>query len=91
MVPEQRKDLNIKVYKVPATRIAEELGMKIVANIVMLGVLTATTKIVDEEAMRKSILCNIPKGTEKLNLMAFEKGLEYGKALRKMGENKTKV
>ena len=84
MVPNQRKDLNVKVYEVPATRIAEELGKKIVANVVMLGALTAITKIVDEEAMRKSILRNIPKGTEKLNLMAFERGLEYGKALLKM-------
>ncbi len=93
MVPNQRKDLNIKVYEVPATRIAEELGKKIVANVVMLGALTAITKIVDAEAMRKSILRNIPKGTEKLNLMAFERGLEYGKAILKMkgGSENTEI
>jgi len=40
--------------------------------------------LVDPDAMRQSILPNIPKGTEKLNLMAFERGLEYGKAIAKM-------
>ncbi|HEX69549.1 MAG TPA: pyruvate ferredoxin oxidoreductase, partial [Candidatus Bathyarchaeota archaeon] len=66
------------------TRIAEELGKKIVANVVMLGAFTAITKLVDPEAMRQSILRNIPKGTERLNLMAFEGGLEYGKAIASM-------
>lgn len=84
MVPNQRKDLNIKVYEIPATRIAEELGKKIVANVVMLGAFTAITNLIDAEAMRQSILRNIPKGTENLNLMAFERGLEYGRALLKM-------
>jgi len=84
MVPERRDIPNVKVYEIPATRIAEELGKKIVANVVMLGAFTAITKLVDPEAMRQSILRNIPKGTERLNLMAFERGLEYGKAIASM-------
>ncbi len=81
MVPERKKVENIRVYEVPATKIAEELGKSLVANVVMLGAFTAITKLISEEAMRKSILQNVPKGTEQLNLMAFERGLEYGKAL----------
>ena len=84
MVPERKEIPNVKVYEIPATRIAEELGKKIVANVVMLGAFTAITNLVDPESMRQSILRNIPKGTEKLNLMAFERGLEYGKAIAKM-------
>ncbi|RLG99951.1 2-oxoacid:ferredoxin oxidoreductase subunit gamma [Candidatus Bathyarchaeota archaeon] len=84
MVPERRDIPNVRIYEIPATRIAEELGKKIVANVVMLGAFTAITKLVDPEAMRQSILRNIPKGTEKLNLMAFERGLEYGKAIVSM-------
>jgi len=77
------------VIPVPATRIAEqELGRRIVANIVMLGALTALTEVgedtqvVSEEAMRKAILDRVPKGTEELNMKAFHKGYEYGRGLR---------
>ncbi|MBI4810643.1 MAG: 2-oxoacid:acceptor oxidoreductase family protein [Ignavibacteriales bacterium] len=72
-----RKDL--KHFSIPATRIAEELGKKMVLNIVMMGFMTAITGIVDPEAMRKAVKASVPKGTEDLNLNAFNKGYEYGK------------
>lgn len=72
-----RKDL--KHFSIPATRIAEELGKKMVLNIVMMGFMTAITGIVDPEAMRKAVTASVPKGTEDLNLNAFNKGYEYGK------------
>jgi 2-oxoglutarate ferredoxin oxidoreductase subunit gamma len=64
--------------RVPATRLAEELGRSIVANIVMLGFLTAVTGVVTEDSMRQAILASIPKGTEDLNVKAFEAGLAHG-------------
>ncbi|MCK4633572.1 2-oxoacid:acceptor oxidoreductase family protein, partial [Candidatus Bathyarchaeota archaeon] len=67
----------VKMYDVPATKIANEVGKTIVANVVMLGALTAITGIVTPEAMRKAILRNVPKGTEELNMTAFEKGYNY--------------
>jgi len=67
---------------IPATRIAEhELGRRIVANIVMLGALTAVTEVVSEESMRKAILDRVPKGTEELNMKAFQMGFDYGRGL----------
>jgi len=63
---------------VPARRIAEELGNVTVANAVMLGFVTAATDIVSVEAMRKSILNSVPKGTVELNTEAFERGYAYG-------------
>ncbi len=71
-----RKDL--KHFSIPATRIAEELGKKMVLNIVMMGFMTAVTEIVEPEAMRKAVKASVPKGTEELNLSAFNKGYEYG-------------
>ena len=68
-----------KVYKIPATRFAEEIGKKIVANIVMLGFFTAVTGVVSYDAMKNAILSSVPKGTESLNESAFEKGYSYGK------------
>jgi len=69
---------DVKFLSVPATRLAEELGRKIVANIVMLGFFAAVTDVVSVEALRESVRTSVPKGTEELNLRAFEKGYEYG-------------
>jgi 2-oxoglutarate ferredoxin oxidoreductase subunit gamma len=83
MIPHEKNLANAKVFKIPATKIAEELGKKIVANIVMLGAFVAITNILDKNAVKESIKANIPKGTEELNLAAFEEGYEYGKSLLK--------
>ncbi|MBX5327841.1 MAG: 2-oxoacid:ferredoxin oxidoreductase subunit gamma [Candidatus Bathyarchaeota archaeon] len=83
MIPHEKDLKNVKVYRVPATKIAEELGRKIVANIVMLGAFVAITGLLDKNALKESIKANIPKGTEELNLAAFEKGYEHGKDLLK--------
>ncbi len=85
MIPNEKELKNAKIFRVPATKIAEELGRKIVANIVMLGAFVAITSALDEKAVKESIKANIPKGTEELNLTAFEKGYEYGKNLLTKG------
>lgn len=81
LVEEVEQPEGVQQYKVPATKIAEDLGHKIVANVVMLGVLVAVTAAVDKEKMREAILSSVPKGTKDLNEKAFESGLEYGEKL----------
>jgi 2-oxoglutarate ferredoxin oxidoreductase subunit gamma len=67
---------------IPATRIAEqELGRRIVANIVMLGALAALTEVASKEGMRQAVLDSVPKGTEELNLKAFQMGYEYARSI----------
>jgi len=61
-------------YGVSSTRIAEEIGRAIVQNIVMLGFFAAATQIVPREAMRDAVKDSVPKGTEELNLRAFDAG-----------------
>ena len=66
---------NIKVYEAPATMTAiEKIGLKIVANIVMVGAITKITKVISKEAVIKAIEDSVPKGTEKKNVEAFEEG-----------------
>lgn len=60
----------------------------IVPNVVMVGAFTSATNLVDAEAMKKAILSNVPKGTEKLNLASFYEGYEYGKKL--LGKRETR-
>jgi 2-oxoglutarate ferredoxin oxidoreductase subunit gamma len=73
----------VKLLSVPATRLAEELGRKIVANIVMLGFFAAVISeaVVSVEALREAVRTSVPKGTEELNLKAFQKGYEYGSVI----------
>ena len=72
---EKRRD---RLLTIPARQMAEELGRVTVANIVMLGFLTAVTGIVSIEAMRKAVLASVPASTEKLNIKALEQGYAYG-------------
>ncbi len=70
------KEHNIKLYRAPATRTAaEKLGLKIVANIVMVGAITRITNIVSEESARKSVAESVPPGTQDKNLAAFDAGV----------------
>ncbi len=70
-----------KVYSIPATRIAEELGKRMVLNSVMVGFFTAVTKLLSAESVRKAVADSVPASFRELNLKAFERGLEYGSAI----------
>lgn len=68
-----------QLYSIPATRFAEELGNRIIANVVMLGFFTAISKVVSVDAMKKAIPESVPSRFIGLNLNAFDKGYEYGR------------
>jgi len=68
---------NYKVYKYPITNIAEdEIGKKIVANIIALGAIIKLSNIISENAVINAIRARVPKGTEELNIKAFKHGIE---------------
>jgi len=69
-----------KVHKAPFTRMATTLGRRIVANIVMLGTLTARSGLVPPEAMEEAIRNTVPPKTIELNLKAFRAGLAVPEA-----------
>ncbi len=69
------------VYKVPATEIAEKMGARIVANVILLGFLGKVWDGVSVEALRKSIKATVPKKYLELNLRAFEKGVELAEKM----------
>jgi 2-oxoglutarate ferredoxin oxidoreductase subunit gamma len=68
----------LQVYSIPATRIAEDLGKRMVLNSVMVGFFTAVTHLLDPEAVRKAVADSVPPSFLDLNVKAFEKGFEYG-------------
>jgi 2-oxoglutarate ferredoxin oxidoreductase subunit gamma len=67
-----------KVYSCPATRLAEELGKRMVLNSVMVGFFTAVTRLLEKEAVGKAVADSVPSSFCDLNLKAFETGYEYG-------------
>lgn len=75
-------------FSIPATRLAEEMGRKMMANIVMLGFFTAVAGAISTEAARQTVTESVPKGTEELNLAAFNKGYDYGAAVLKGRQKK---
>jgi 2-oxoglutarate ferredoxin oxidoreductase subunit gamma len=71
-------DKEIQVYSIPATRIAEDLGKRMVLNSVMVGFFTAVTRLLDADAVRKAVADSVSASFLDLNIKAFEKGLEFG-------------
>jgi len=76
---------HIQVYSIPATRFAEELGKKMVLNVVMVGFFCAITKAVGHDACIAGITDSVPERFRMLNLDAFEKGYCYGLNLLENG------
>jgi 2-oxoglutarate ferredoxin oxidoreductase subunit gamma len=72
---------DLKVYSVPATRFAEELGKRMVLNSVLVGFFTAVTKLLSADSVRKAVADSVPSASRDLNLKAFDRGLAYGNSM----------
>jgi len=70
-------------FSIPATRMAEELGRKMMANIIMLGFSIAITRVVSLDAAKKTVENSVPDGTQEINIRAFNKGCDFGLAILK--------
>ena len=66
-----------KLYPINATKLAERLGNRIVANIIMLGYFTRITGIVSYDSMVRSVSEMVPPKAKELNLRAFDVGYNY--------------
>ena len=59
-----QRDGDQPYFAIPATRMAEELGRKMMANIIMLGFFTAVTGAISVNAAENAVTKSVPKGTE---------------------------
>lgn len=73
----------LAAYYLPATRFAEELGNKMMANIVMLGFFSAVSDLVGIDSLREAMLGSVPPRTKEKNATAFERGRDYAKEILK--------
>lgn len=84
----QAQGIERDFFSIPATRMAEELGRKMLANIIMVGFFSAITGAVSLDAAHEAVVESVPKGTEEMNLTAFKKGFDYGRSVLKGRQKK---
>ena len=67
------------VFYVAATKAAENIGTRIVANVVMLGAFREISDIVSYVSLEKALLDTLPQPTHDLNRSALSVGAKLGK------------
>jgi len=71
------KHSGLEVYRVPITEIArKQVGNKLCANIVALGVINAITHMVSDEGMEEALRHNFKDSLFEINLKAYQAGLQ---------------
>jgi len=73
LVKPLEEDKNL--HAIPATKIAEELGNRMAANVVILGYLVGKTGIVSRESVENAIRSTMKTKIVELNLKAFDAGM----------------
>ena len=61
-------------FAIPATRIAEQIGRRLILNVVMVGFNASVTRIMTADAGTMAISDAVTPATESPNLEVFEKG-----------------
>ena len=82
ILPDDRRQ-DLKIYGIPATQIAEELGNARAANSVMLGFWAGIVGAISQGAMRQSVVDSVPPKTLEINLKGFDVGFDKGLELKK--------
>ncbi len=76
-------EIKARTVRVPILKTAaEDLGKKVVANIVALGALAGISGIVGEKTLELAVRNRVPKGTEELNLSALRRGFELAETAK---------
>ena len=70
----QPEEERANLHAVPATRIAEDLGTRMAANVVMLGYIVAATGVVSDESVDQALRSTLKPRILDLNIKALEAG-----------------
>ena len=71
-----------RIIAIPFTRIAkEEIGAEMVANMVALGTIGLLSDQVDLGNLERALLSRVPKGTEEMNSLALQRGIEEARKI----------
>jgi 2-oxoglutarate ferredoxin oxidoreductase subunit gamma len=75
----QPRDSEQDIHRVRATGIAEELGTRMAANVVMLGYLIGVTDVVSRAAVEQAIRTTVKPHVLELNLKALDAGIQHAR------------
>ena len=79
LVEVDQGDLSLVRHGLPFTQVAsDELGKKVVTNIVALGALARISETLPVDAVRDAVLSRVPARFKELNERAFDLGLRLG-------------
>ncbi len=77
LIPDESVRTDINIIRIPAQSIAESIGSKTIANMVLLGALVKQTGIVPTEALLKSLKEHGKERFYTANEQAIARGMEY--------------
>ncbi len=66
-----------QVFKVPAMRTADELGLRLVSNMVMLGALAKKVGAITDAALEEAVKAAVPEKYLELNMKAVHAGADF--------------
>jgi len=81
LIPNVPEGVDARFYPIRAATIADGLGRRIVANMVMVGALVEITDVLPLDTVKKSVKTGVKSGTEELNLKAIDAGIAEAKSL----------
>ncbi len=70
-------DSGFEIIQVPAMKTADELGLRIVSNMIMLGALAKKLDTITSEALETAVTQSVPGKYLDLNLRAIRAGAEF--------------
>ncbi|MFX1293920.1 MAG: 2-oxoacid:acceptor oxidoreductase family protein [Promethearchaeota archaeon] len=79
----QIKSNSHKIYKIPVIKMANELGNRVIANIIMIGAVLGVTQLISQSAIKKAVVDSVPNDLRELNLIALQKGFKIGEEIIK--------
>lgn len=68
-----------KLFEIPVTDLAQELGKPQMANVVMLGAYREITKVMSEEQVLKALAKDVGEGRMEATLKAYKRGVQYAR------------
>ncbi|MBD3230449.1 MAG: hypothetical protein GF329_19875 [Candidatus Lokiarchaeota archaeon] len=84
--PSKVKYRKSKVYDVPAQEIAREEFQTVVSNVLLFGAIIGLTDVIKIESGMNTVKEFVPEKFLDLNINAYNRGVELGKSIKRLGE-----
>ena len=77
LVDTSELESRFEIIKVPAMKTADEMGLRLISNMIMLGALGKKIEEITPEALEKAVTQSVPEKYLELNLKAVKAGADF--------------